>query len=151
MTPGVAEDGDIIVRRGVVIPASELEEGASRAGGPGGQHVNKANTRVTLRWCLRTTEALGAVARRRVEERLGARVTRAGEIVVHIATHRSRARNRELARERLAELVRDALHTRAPRVPTRPGKGARERGREGKRKRSATKRARRAVRRDDDA
>jgi ribosome-associated protein len=147
----VAEDGDITVRRGVVIPASELEESASRAGGPGGQHVNKANTRVTLRWCLRDTAALSAAARRRVEQRLGARVTRAGEIVVHAATHRSRARNRAHARERLAELVRGALRTRAPRVPTRPGAGARQRVREAKRKRSATKRTRRPVRRDDDA
>jgi ribosome-associated protein len=147
----VADDGDILVRRGVVIPASELEETASRSGGPGGQHVNKSNTRVTLRWCLRESSALDPVARRRVEERLGARVTRAGELIVHAGTHRSRERNRVLARERLADLVRRALRTRAPRVPTRAGAGVRARGREDKRRHSATKRARRRVRRDEDA
>jgi ribosome-associated protein len=147
----VADDGDIRVRRGVVIPASELEETASRSGGPGGQHVNKSNTRVTLRWCLSETSALDPVARRRVAERLGARVTRAGELIVHAGTHRSRERNRSLARERLAELVRDALRTRAPRVPTRAGAGVRARARDAKRRHSATKRARRPVRRDEDA
>ena len=139
------------MRRGVVIPASELEETASRSGGPGGQHVNKSNTRVTLRWCLRESSALDPVARRRVEQRLGARVTRAGELIVHAGTHRSRERNRALARERLADLVRSALRTRAPRVPTRAGAGVRARGREDKRRHSAAKRARRRVRRDEDA
>ena len=62
----MADDGDLYVKRGVVIPASELSETASRAGGPGGQHVNKANTRVTLRWCLRDSAALSPSARRRV-------------------------------------------------------------------------------------
>jgi ribosome-associated protein len=147
----VADDGDILVRRGVVIPAAELEETASRSSGPGGQHVNKSNTRVTLRWCLRESSALDPIARQRALQRLGARVTRAGELIVHAQTHRSRERNRVLARERLAELVRDALHTRAKRVPTRAGKGVRARGRETKRRHGATKRARRPVRRDDDA
>jgi len=147
----VADDGDIPVRRGVVIPAAELEETASRSSGPGGQHVNKSNTRVTLRWRLRESAALDAAARRRVEERLGARVTRAGELIVHAQTHRSRERNRALARERLAELVRDALRTRAPRVPTRAGAGARARTREAKRRHGAVKRARQPVRRDENA
>ena len=147
----MTDDGDITVRRGVVIPAAELEETASRSSGPGGQHVNKSNTRVTLRWCLRETSALDPAARRRVEERLGARVTRAGELIVHAGGQRSRERNRTQARERLAELVRDALRTRAPRVPTRAGAGVRKRGRDAKRRHSATKRARRPVRRDEDA
>lgn len=146
----MADDGDIPVRRGVVIPASELEETASRSSGPGGQHVNKSNTRVTLRWCLRESAALDPGARRRVEERLGSRVTRAGELIVHAGTHRSRERNRALARERLAELVRDALRTRPARVPTRASAGARARAREAKRRHSARKHGRRTVRRDDD-
>jgi ribosome-associated protein len=147
----MADDGDIPVRRGVVIPASEIEETASRSSGPGGQHVNKSNTRVTLRWRLRESNALDPIARRRALDRLGARVTRAGELIVHAQAHRSRERNRALARERLAELVRDALRTRAPRVPTRAGAGVRRRGREAKRRQSAQKRARRPVRRDEDA
>ena len=147
----MVDDGDIPVRRGVVIPASEVQETASRSSGPGGQHVNKSNTRVTLRWCLRESSALNPAERIRVEQRLGARLTRAGELIVHAGTHRSRARNRTLARERLAELVRDALRTRAPRVPTRAGIGVRARGRDAKRHHSAKKSRRRPVRRDEDA
>ena len=146
----MADDGDIPVRRGLVIPASELEETASRSSGPGGQHVNKSNTRVTLRWRLRDSRALDPIARRRVEERLGARVTRAGELIVHAQSPRSRERTRAVARERLAALVRGALRTRAPRGPTRAGAGARARTREAKRRNSAIKRARRPVRRDED-
>ena len=147
----MADDGDIPVRRGVVIPASELEETASRSSGPGGQHVNKSNTRVTLRWCSARERRARPGRAAPGRGRLATRVTRAGRLIVHAGTHRSRERNRALARERLAELVRDALRTRAPRVPTRASAGARARGREVKRRRSTTKRARRPVRRDEDA
>jgi ribosome-associated protein len=146
----MVDDGDLF-GGGVVIPASELEETASRSSGPGGQNVNKSNTRVTLRWRLRDSTALDPVARRRAEQRLAARVTNAGELIVHAQSQRSRERNRALARERLAELVRDALRTRAPRVPTRVGTGARVRRSDAKRRHSATKRARRRVRGDEDA
>lgn len=141
---------DLPVRRGLVIPAGELEETASRAGGPGGQHVNKANTRVTLRWNLETSAALGPVQRRRLRERLAGRLTGAGELVVHAGRHRSRERNREEARERLASLVREALATQRPRVATRPTRASRERKLAEKRRRSGVKRARGRVRPDDD-
>jgi ribosome-associated protein len=146
----VVDEDDLAVRRGLVIPAAELRESASRASGPGGQHVNKSNTRVTLRWSVAESEVLTAAQRRRIVERLGTRVTRAGDLVVHAATRRSRARNRALARERLAELVRDALRTRAPRVATRPSARAAARGLEAKRRRGATKQSRRRVRREEE-
>jgi len=133
---------DLPVRRNLVIPASELVETASRAGGPGGQHVNKTSTRVTLRWNVRDSAALGASQRARLLAELGPRLTRAGDVVVHAGRSRSRADNREAARARLAEIVRDALRVRRRRVPTRPGKAARERRLQQKRRRSATKRDR---------
>jgi ribosome-associated protein len=145
------DEGDLHVRRGLVIPASELRETASRSGGPGGQHVNKANTRVTLHWSLSESRALGDALRSRLAARLGSRLTRAGNLVVHASRHRSRARNRQLARERLAELIDDALRTPAARVPTRVGRGAKRRTVEAKRRHSATKRLRGRVRSDDDA
>ncbi|MGH7860059.1 MAG: peptide chain release factor-like protein [Candidatus Binatia bacterium] len=80
----MADEGDLPVRRGVVIPASELEETASRSSGPGGQHVNKSNTRVTLRWRLRESNALDPIARRRVEERLAAMPGRAAHADTHL-------------------------------------------------------------------
>lgn len=134
---------DLRVRADLVIPGEEIEETASRSSGPGGQHVNKASTRVTLRWNLRESSAVGPVRRARLHARLGARVTRAGELIVHASRHRSRARNRELARERLAELVRDALRVPRKRVATRPSKGAKTRRLDTKRHRSKVKRERR--------
>jgi ribosome-associated protein len=141
---------DLPVRRGLLIPGSELREQASRAGGPGGQHVNKANTRVTLRWSFANSGALSEAQRARIARRLATRVTRQGELVVHAADERSRARNRALARERLAALVRGALALRRPRRPTRPTAGGRERRLGAKQRRSELKRARRPRPSDED-
>ncbi len=137
---------DLAVRPGLAIPAAELRESASRAGGPGGQNVNKVSTRVTLRWNARASAALGEGQRRLLLQSLAGRLTRAGELVVHCGRTRSRARNRELARERLAELVREALRPRHRRIPTGPRPGARERELAAKRRRSELKRARRSPR-----
>jgi len=139
------------VRRGLVIPGAELRETASRSSGPGGQHVNKSNTRVTLRWSVADSVALGPNQRRRVLRRLASRSTRDGEVLVHASRHRSRARNRELARERLAELVAEALRIRPVRKKTKPSTASKRRQLETKRRRAATKRTRGRVRRDDDA
>jgi ribosome-associated protein len=140
---------DLAVRPGLAIPAAELRESASRAGGPGGQNVNKVSTRVTLRWCARESAALGEAQRRLLLQRLAGRLTREGELVVHCGVTRSRARNRELARERLAALVREALRPRRARVPTRPRAGARERRLAAKRRRGELKRTRRPPRGGD--
>jgi ribosome-associated protein len=137
------------VRRGLVIPGSELREQASRAGGPGGQHVNKANTRVTLRWNIACSAALSEAQRARIALRLATRLTRGGEIVIHAANERSRARNRALARERLAVLVRGALAVPRPRRATRPTAGSRERRLGAKQHRGELKRGRQPGPRDD--
>ena len=133
---------DLPVRRGLVIPGGELVERASRAGGPGGQHVNKANTRVTLRWSVGRSAALSAEQRDRLLVRLAGRLTGAGEIVVHASDARSRARNRDRARERLAALVRAGLAQRRPRRATSPTAGSRERRLAAKHHRSTRKRER---------
>jgi len=140
---------DLTIRRDFVIPAAEIKEAASRAGGPGGQHVNKTSTRVTLRWNARDSAAPTPAQRKRLLERLGPRLTRSGSLVVHAGRSRSRGKNREAARERLAELVRGALRVTRRRVPTRPGKGARERRLTEKKQRGATKERRRAPLGDD--
>ena len=131
------------------IPADEVEELASRAGGPGGQHVNTSSTRVSLRWNLRTSQGLSRSARERLLQKLERRLSREGVLVVHADRHRSRRRNLEDAHDRLYEIVRTALYQAPPRRPTKPGKGAVERRLKEKRRRSAVKRDRRH-RRDDD-
>lgn len=136
---------DLEVRPGLVIPSGELRESASRSGGPGGQHVDKTSTRVTLRWNVAASSCLEEGLRRRLQRRLASRLTRSGDLLVHARRHRSRARNRELARQRLAELVREALATRRGRVATRPTRASRRRQLEAKRRRGALKRGRREL------
>jgi ribosome-associated protein len=124
------------------IPGGEIEELASRSSGPGGQHVNTSSTRVTLRWNLSESSGLRPEARERLLARLGSRLTTRGVLVVHADRHRSRARNREMARERLLELVENALHQEPPRRPTRPTKASKDRRLDTKRRRSDEKRQR---------
>jgi ribosome-associated protein len=130
------------------IPLSEVVELASRSSGPGGQHVNTSSTRVTLRWNLRTTKGLNGAARARALARLANRLSRTGELVVHSDRHRSRRRNQETARERLQEIVEQALHVEPPRRPTAPSKAAKRRRTDEKKRRGQLKTQR--SRRDDD-
>ncbi len=136
------------VRGDLRIPAEEIHESASRSSGPGGQHVNKTETRVTLRWNVVESRVLGEERRSRLLSRLSARITNRGHLVVHAQRFRSRGRNRVLARERMAELVRDALRQRAPRRPTRPTRAARERRLDAKRRQAVRKRDRGRPRED---
>ena len=134
---------DLRLPAGNRIPLREIVELASRSSGPGGQHVNTSSTRVTLRWNLRTTQGLRPDARRRAEARLRAKLSRDGVLIVHAGRHRSRERNRALARERLQELVADALKEKSPRRPTKPTKGSKTRRLDAKRRRGDLKSKRR--------
>ena len=136
---------DLRVRVDLVIPADELREAASRSSGPGGQHVNKTSTRVTLRWNVSASSCLTASQRRRIREKLGGRLTRTGDLVVNSDRTRSRARNRESARDRIVEIVSSALARPRPRKLTRPTGASRVRRRTEKTRRSKVKRTRRRV------
>jgi len=126
---------DLEIRPGLTIPGSEVEETASRSSGPGGQNVNKTSTRVTLRWNVGTSVCITDAQRRRIRDRLSSRITLGGELLVHAQAHRTRPRNRELARARLAELVREALLVQRRRVATKPSASSRRRVRDAKKRR----------------
>ncbi len=143
------DSDDLFVRRDVVIPTSELHVATSRAGGAGGQHVNKTSSRVTLRWNVTTSEALSDTLRTRVAGKLGSRLTLAGELIVHVDDDRSQHRNREIARERLAELVRDALRVPKARKKTKPTRGSKKRRLSAKKRRGDVKKARKKPKLDD--
>ena len=139
----MAERDPLTVLPGLSIPAGELAHEFSRAGGPGGQNVNKVETRVQLRFDVARSTALSAEQRSRLLERLGPRLTKRGELIVAVAEHRSQERNLDAARERMAELLRRALHVEKPRKASRPTRGSVRRRIEAKRRRSATKSDRR--------
>ncbi len=134
---------DLPVRPGLRIPGAELSFSAARSGGPGGQHANKTSSRVTLRWDVRASVALTGVQRARLLERLATRLDQGQVLAVSVDDSRSQHRNREIARERLAKLVRQALHVPKARRATRPSAGARRRRLESKRQRGAVKKLRR--------
>jgi len=132
-----ALERDIRVTRSVLLPISEIALRVSRSSGPGGQHAQKSSTRVEALFDVEASTALTDVQKRRV-------VGRSGAVLRAVAQdERSQARNRELAVERLVEKLREALAVPRRRVATRPGKAAKERRLEGKRRRARTKALRR--------
>lgn len=139
MTP----DDALVVTRSVRVPRRELEVTFSASGGPGGQHANRSNTRVELRFDIASSTAFGPGQRTRVMERLG------GEIRIVADDERSQLRNRALAERRLVEKLQAALHVEAPRRPTKPTKASKRRRVEGKQRRGEIKRARSRPSHDD--
>ncbi|MSQ03633.1 MAG: aminoacyl-tRNA hydrolase [Myxococcales bacterium] len=128
----------------LTIPGDELAVSTSRAGGPGGQHVNTTDSRVTLRWNVRTSVALPDEARAWLLAKLAARLTLEGEVMVSVSDERSQLLNRQLARERLAALIRAARVVPKARRPTRPTWGSRQRRLTSKKSRSDRLQARHA-------
>ncbi|NUT22485.1 MAG: aminoacyl-tRNA hydrolase [Hamadaea sp.] len=135
--------GTLFVQPGVEIPEAELSWRFSRSGGPGGQGVNTADSRVELSWDLAATEALTESLKTRALQRLAGRLVD-GVLTVAASEHRAQLRNRAAAQTRLAALIRDAI---APppkaRRATRPTKGSVERRIAAKKRRSDLKQHRR--------
>jgi ribosome-associated protein len=131
------EQGLRVGRRRLVIPLAELEWRFSSSGGPGGQHANTANTRVELVFDVASSAALGPRQRALLRERLGPTVR------VVASDERSQARNRQLALERLAQRLDEALRAERPRRPTVPTQASQERRLRAKQLRSARKQERR--------
>lgn len=128
----------------LAIPDEEVAFVTSRSGGPGGQNVNKLETRVTLRFDLAASPSLTEEQKARLGERLATRITRAGVFHVTAQKHRTQGANRDAALERFAELVAEALREEAPRKKTRVSRAAKARRVDEKRRHSQRKRQRSA-------
>ena len=118
---------DLIIYDHLVIPASELETFFARSGGPGGQNVNKVNTKATLCWDLNNTTALYPSAMSRLRVLAGSRLTDAGVLQITSQVHREQSRNIQACRERLKNLILEALKPPTVRKPTQPSRGSQRR------------------------
>ena len=127
----------------------ELQERFVRASGPGGQNVNKVSTAVELRFDVARSPSLTGTVRARLAQLAGRRLTSDGILVIFADRFRSQARNREDARQRLVELLREAAEPPKIRRPTRPTYAGKLRRQEGKKRRASLKSLRR-VRPSDD-
>jgi ribosome-associated protein len=124
------------------IPESELTERFLRADGPGGQHVNRTESAVELRFDVAHSPSLPEPVRARVLARRDRRLTDDGVMVIQARRFRDQARNRDDARERLVEIIRTSLTPPKKRVATRPTRASKERRLAGKKQRGKVKRNR---------
>ena len=134
--PEIADDIDIEVSE------DELRIDTYRASGAGGQHVNKTETRVTVRWNAKETNALNEQQKERVLKNLQADLTEDGDLIIHNSTTRSQQQNKEIALQNLAQKVRKALLVPKKRIPTKISKAVKEARLKEKARRSAVKKMR---------
>jgi ribosome-associated protein len=130
------------VSANVNIPDSELSESFVRASGPGGQNVNKVASAVELRFDVANSPSLGEALRARLLARSDRRMTSDGVLVIQASRFRDQARNREDARERLADIIRAAQHVPKKRVATKPTRASQERRIASKKKNAKNKQTR---------
>lgn len=133
---------DLQVTAKLWLPARDLSYSAVRASGPGGQNVNKVATKVELRFDLAGCATLDDLTKERLRQLAGSRLTQDGELLIVAQETRSQAQNLELARAKLVELVKAALHRPKKRRPTKPSRGSEERRLKAKRAAGEKKRSR---------
>ena len=129
----------LAVNQSLSIPRGELDVRVSRSSGAGGQHVNKTSSRVEVFWNIRTSKAVTEEQRALLLSRLQSKLTSDGSVRVVASDMRSQSRNREIAEERLGEMVRRALAVRRKRKPTKPTRAAKEARLESKKRHSRKK------------
>jgi ribosome-associated protein len=139
----------LVVNRQIRVPLEEFEFRHDRSSGPGGQNVNKVNSKVTLRWSVANSISLPEEVRARLFEKFGGRITKNGEIVVASQRYRDQPRNQEDCLERVRKMLEQVATAPKRRKPTKPTRGSRERRLKNKRVRSDTKQGRKRTSLDD--
>lgn len=134
---------DIVVNSALTIPLSELSFRFSRSGGPGGQNVNKVSTRVEVEFDIDRSPSLPEAQRQRLLRKLEQRLDSGGVLRIQVDDTRSQWQNRQIAVERLARILSEALKVQKRRIPTRRTASSNSRRLEGKKRRGNLKRGRR--------
>jgi ribosome-associated protein len=138
----------IVVNSRISIPRSELRMTFARSGGPGGQNVNKVNSKVTIHWPVATSPSLPDDVRQRFLARFANRITNDGELVLTSQETRDQPTNIEDCLSKLREMVLSVASAPKKRRPTKPTKGSQRRRLESKKGRSQTKNLRKKIRED---
>jgi len=133
---------DIPIKNSITIPSHELEITTSRSGGPGGQNVNKTETRITIRWNVKETSVFPEALKERILKNLSSRLTIDGDLIIHNSESRSQLQNKTNALENLAKIVRKALLIPKKRMKTRIPKKAKEKRLQDKKQRGNIKKGR---------
>ena len=142
MEEPITSRSDLVVDATLTIDGSQLRYSASRSSGPGGQNVNKVNSKVTLKWSPDRCEALDEAWRRRFINAYGTRINRDGDLVLQCDEHRDWSKNLSAIRERLGDMLMAVRHPPKKRKKTRPTLGSKRRRLEAKRQQSQKKRDR---------
>lgn len=132
----------IPISRAIAIDSDELVESFTRASGPGGQHVNTTDSAVMLRFDVAASPSLPDAVKHRLAVIAGSRMTREGVLVLRSEGARSQLLNRQEVRDRLIEMIREALIVPKTRRPTKPGKAAKARRVDAKKARASVKQGR---------
>lgn len=133
---------DLFIREGLVIPEHELEVSASRSGGPGGQHVNKTSSKITVRWNIHKSSVLDEYLKQRLLNKLAPSLTSEGDLIVHNSSSRSQQQNKQAALENLARKIVAALTEQKKRMKSKLPKAAKESRLESKKRHSSIKKMR---------
>ena len=135
---------DLFINARLTIPARELTMTAARSSGPGGQNVNKVNSKVTLRWSPKLCEGLDAAWRRRFVARYATRINREGELVLSSERYRDQGRNLADARQKITDLLLDCQNAPVKRKATRPSRSSQRRRLDQKKQQSQKKQGRKS-------
>jgi ribosome-associated protein len=142
-------EDDVVVNSEVTIQRSELTYRATRAGGPGGQHVNTSSTKVELSWDVSRSPSITDEQRARIAEKLATRIAEDGVLRLTSAGSRSQHQNKEDVTGRFGKMIAQALHKPKPRRKTKPSRASKEARLKSKKKRSETKSRRGPVSADE--
>lgn len=133
---------DLLIIEGLAIPLHEIEISTRKSGGPGGQHVNKTESGVVVRWNLTRTKVLNDEQKQRAFEKLKNELTHDGDLVITSIASRSQLQNKQDALKRLAKRLEKALRIPKKRIPTSVSAGAQKERIKEKRKQGETKKLR---------